>query len=179
MSDSGKSHNNSKPIHVITAGCSKEHFILSDILFLMVFMCNFLSSATVDEINEYFHENMYKFMELPILDVCSMIITHYGILSWAIPDVLDFVMVSLMGYRKHAPMMYIIDGFVFKVLNVVCHISKDGILKRTTVLEIESIEPINSLHYTNTTLSIQEKLGFGTFSDVYLANVQKDAESNP
>lgn len=140
----------------------------------------FLSNVAVEEINEYFRENMYIFMELPILEVCSMIITHFRILSWAIPYVLDFVMVSLMGYRKHTPMMYIIDGFVFKLRNDACHIPKDGILKKTIVLVIESIEPMDSLVDSQTTFNIQKKLGDGSYSVVYyLANFQKDGESPP
>jgi serine/threonine protein kinase len=176
MADYSKPHNNPQP-PVILAGCRKKHFTLSDLRILMVYMRFFLTSVAVEEINEYFHENMYIFMELTILDVCSMIITHFGILSWAIPDVLDFVMVSLMGYRKHTPLMYIIDGFVFKLRNVAYHIQKDGLLTRTIVLEIESIEPMNSLVDSETTLDIKKKIGSGTFSNVYSANFKKDRES--
>lgn len=175
MADSCNSNNNPKLL--ITAGCSKRHFTLSDIRILMVFMRFFLSSVAVEEINEYFRKNMYKFMELPILEVCSMIITDFGILSWAIPDVLDFVMVSLMGYWKHTSLMYIIDGFLFKLQIVLYHIQKDGFLSLTKIigLEIESIQPLVG---SDKTLNIVEKIGSGSFSYVYLANVQKEVKSN-
>lgn len=146
----------------------------------MVFMRFFLSNvAIIEEINEYFRENMYIFMELPILEVCSMIITDFGILSSAIPDVLDFVMVSLMGYRKHTRLMYIIDGFLFKLRIVPHHIQKDVLLTKTMVIEIESIEPIDSLFDSQTTLNIETEIGSGTFSYVYLANFPKYRESHP
>ena len=172
MSDSGKSHNN-KPIPVITAGCSKGHFTLSNIRNMMVFMRNFLSSATVDEINEYFRDNMYIFMELPILEVCSMIMNRFNIVSWAIPNFLDFVMVSLMGYQKHTKLMYIIDGFLFNLKFTDNHPETKNV-----DIGIESISPMDSRFDRGTTLCIQQKLGSGSFSVVYLGSFQKDGESH-
>lgn len=166
MSDSEKSHNNPQPIPVIIAGCGKGRFTLSDILFLMVFMCNFLSSATVEEINDYFRENMNVFMELPILEVCSMIMNKFRISMVDMAEVLDFIMTSLMGYQKLTRLMYVIDGFFFKL-----KMTDDDI-------KIETISPMDPPFERVTTLDIRRKLGYGSYANVYLANVQKDGESH-
>jgi hypothetical protein len=172
MSDCGKSYNNPKPISVITAGCCKTKFTSSDIQLLVEFMKSFLRSAPVDKINEYFRENMKTFMELPILEVCSMIMNHFGILSQAMPDVLDFVMVSLMGYQRLTSMIYVIDGFFFKL-----KLTDDPETKIVDI-QIESISPMDSRFDRGTTLCIQQKLGSGSYANVYLGSFQKDGESH-
>ena len=165
MADSGKSHNNPQRSPVITAGCSKRNFTFSDILNLMVFMRYFLKSVDVKKINMYFHDNMYIFMELPILEVCSMIVNYFKIVSWDILPVLNFVMVSLMGYQNHTFLTYFVDGFLFN-LN-----TKNGI-------QIDSVRLMDQQFDNQTTLNIEGKLGSGAFSSVYLANIQKDGKSH-
>lgn len=172
-------HTKFQPIPVITAGCSKKHFNLYDVQILPVFMRNYLGSATVDEVEKifvYFRENMYIFMELPILEVCSMIINHFGILSRAIPEMLDFIMVSLMGYQKLTMLMYVIDGFFFKLM-----FTGAGDWKTRNVdIRIEYISPMDQQPIdAETTLNIGKKLGSGTFSDVFFATFQKYGESHP
>lgn len=171
MSNCG-TQNNPQPIPVITAGCRKRQLTSSDLQQLVEFMESFLSSATVDEIKNYFHENECIFMELPILDVCSMIMNKFRISMVDMSEVLDFIMTSLMGYQKLTRLMYVIDGFFFKL-----KLTDDG-KTGNVYIEIESISPMDPPFERKTTLSIQQKLGFGSFSVVYLANVQKDDQSH-
>lgn len=170
---------------VFTAGCDKYRFSLSDIRTLKVFMRVFLPKKVV-EINKYFHKNMYIFMKLSILEVCSMISKRFmrqqfGAVSemiskrfkrqqcGAVSEMMDFVMTSLMGHQKTDMMLYNVDGFFVDL-----DFSTDD-TGAIDLIYIASVKPDSIV--SGGSLNLLRKVGSGAFSDVFLGECRQNSRS--
>jgi hypothetical protein len=159
--------NNKKP--VLLAGFEKNYFSESDIRELKLFMSGVLPTL-VEEINEYFHENMYILMEHPILEVCRMISNRFNRQECEdLCEMMDFVMTSLMGHQKIDMMLYNVDGLF---VDIDFRTDDTGDIDS---IYITSVKPGSIV--SGGSLNLLRKLGSGTFADVFLVECRQNSSS--